>query len=953
MPSTKPNMIDALRAKHDPHYQLAGKVERLEKDIPIQLAQLHKTLSKSFGMQRKTLVRVLGLEKRLAELETLEEAVEKIEEEVKDEPLKEPEVVDDISEEPEEDEIPPGLDDVLDDVRKKPEAKKKKKKKRPPIKAKKKKISAKDLAKGTPFDAGYKSRVLGEDEEGEYLSNEERKKRFKLGDKQEKDGVSKTVEDISQTQQPASPLDGVIGVVNSIASSVNSIRETLIGQQKVSQEQASEQRQQQQDKKRGMKEKALEAGGKIMGGAKKVGEKILAPVQSLWTKLMNFLVGVLLGRTVMKLFEWFTDPANTDKVSSLFKFLKDWWPVLLASIMAFVPALLGPGGFIIGTIALLAWGIPKIVNIVKSLFGFGKDVDKELKNVDTDATKTGEELGKNIENDAKKLGGDAPETGDPEKSPQPAELGDVDKSQKDLQNIKQPQGMKEGGPVESKEGGKVEGEKGVDKVPAMLTEGEFVLSKGAVQAYGVDTLAAMNAAAGGTNKPTVKDGKPAYSGGGPVGTGDEREDLKILANMQQTQMKQFFGITNTKVGLIGDFESGFKEQTQEELNEINNKKLPLGLTMTPDGQNIDLGKFAGDKARMIGEMASDPKFADALKERGKEFGFSDMTGAQFKEISNKQGDALQMEINQFIPGTDAYEMAEISSQIDTSNPNKKSSFGNTVQNVQNFATGGLVKNFAGDNLVKNFSGGGLVQNFAGGGSVQELQGGGLVEHIKKLKIERKNLNSKRGSDGKLRGDDRKKWKQLSAEINSTQKQIIASKKDTVPAMLTPGEFVMNKASTEKIGVQNLMKMNANVGKGVLGGALGGVLGGAKKLAMKNPLAQMAKGIGNLFGGAKDKLGEMMGDKEGGEDKIIDIASADIPKGSPLMKSAKPPAGDAIKPPTKSSGSGGGVQVDNSLTQGLNSGTQGGTGAAGGQSIPSFEADVHISHNKLAVLGVRI
>ena len=102
---------------------------------------------------------------------------------------------------------------------------------------------------------------------------------------------------------------------------------------------------------------------------------------------------------------------------------------------------------------------------------------------------------------------------------------------------------------------------------------------------------------------------------------------------------------------------------------------------------------------------------------------------------------------------------------------------------------------------------------------------------------------------------------------------------------------------------------------------------------------MAKGIGNLGGGD--------------EDKVIGIAVADIPKGSPLMKSAKPPAGDAIKPPTKSSGSGGGVQVDNSLTQGLNSGTQGGTGAAGGQSIPSFEADVHISHNKLAVLGVRI
>ena len=126
------------------------------------------------------------------------------------------------------------------------------------LRLKKRKISAKDLAKGTPFDAGYKSRVMGEDEKGEYLSPEERKRRFKLGDKQEKDGLSKTVEDVSQTQQPASPLDGVIGVVNSIAGSVDSIRETLIGQQKVSQEQVSEQREQQQKKKRGMKEKAPE-----------------------------------------------------------------------------------------------------------------------------------------------------------------------------------------------------------------------------------------------------------------------------------------------------------------------------------------------------------------------------------------------------------------------------------------------------------------------------------------------------------------------------------------------------------------------------------------------------------------------------------------------------------------------------------------------------------------------
>ena len=84
MASKKPSMIDALRAKHDPHYQLAGKVESLQKDIPIQLAQLHKTLSKSFAMQRKTLTRVLGLEERVTQLEAQKEAIQDVVEDIED-----------------------------------------------------------------------------------------------------------------------------------------------------------------------------------------------------------------------------------------------------------------------------------------------------------------------------------------------------------------------------------------------------------------------------------------------------------------------------------------------------------------------------------------------------------------------------------------------------------------------------------------------------------------------------------------------------------------------------------------------------------------------------------------------------------------------------------------------------------------------------------------------------
>ena len=67
-----------------------------------------------------------------------------------------------------------------------------------------------------------------------------------------------------------------------------------------------------------------------------------------------------------------------------------------------------------------------------------------------------------------------------------------------------------------KQGGFVSGPGGVDKVPARLTAGEFVMSKGAVQKYGTNTLAAMNAAGGGTNIPTLMGGKPGYAGGGEV-----------------------------------------------------------------------------------------------------------------------------------------------------------------------------------------------------------------------------------------------------------------------------------------------------------------------------------------------------------------------------------------------------------------------------------------------------
>ena len=469
---------------------------------PDEFSQLHKTVSKSFAMQRKTLVRVLGLEGRVSELELQQIADEKAQEGIE-------EILDEMRGEDsqEESEIGGTKTKTKPKVKKRPATPVGKKiptgKKKPKIKAKKKTIKAKDI--------GYSSRVFGKDQSGEYVSPEERKARFKLGDKQPAGELSKdVVEPPAAAAQPSPVSDGLLNAVKGIAASVDRIKESLLNQGKVQKSAAEKSRKAGEEKEAKKRESGLE---KFLGPVKAAGAKVLAPFKSMMSSVFEFLTKILFGRIAFKLFEWFADPANADKIKSIFKFIADWWPVIVAGLMAII----GPGvAFTVGLVALLVWGIPKIIDAVKSVFGFGKDVDKELKQgsdkLDKDISNAGKEAEKKLEPGKEDLTKDAPE------GETPAELSDVQNSAQEVQQ-QDTKSFAEGGPVEKKEGegGPVEGEKGKDKVPAMLTDGEFVMSKGAVQQYGADTLAGMNAAAGGTNKPSVSKGVSRYSGGGLVG----------------------------------------------------------------------------------------------------------------------------------------------------------------------------------------------------------------------------------------------------------------------------------------------------------------------------------------------------------------------------------------------------------------------------------------------------
>ena len=307
-------------------------------------------------------------------------------------------------------------------------------------------------------------------------------------------GALQQADAISQSPV-ASPA--LLNAVQAIAASVDNIVGILKGQADAQKDAAEAARVSGEEKEAKGREKGLET--KVFSGLKKTGEKIMKPVKSLWDKLLNFLTTVFLGRALIKIIEWFSDKENQEKISSLFRFLKDWWPALVAGLMLF----LGPGLVsAVGLVALLAWGVPKIIDVAKyiwelpgKIFAFLKGGPGGDNKIDTQTTPSG------VSRQDARHGG----LGDKgEDAPVDLEMGE---------NLKEDASQLQELPAEMAQGGQVPGSGNKDTVPAMLTPGEFVMSKGAVSKWGAGTLASMNAAGGGTNRPSVMS---HYSGGGSV-----------------------------------------------------------------------------------------------------------------------------------------------------------------------------------------------------------------------------------------------------------------------------------------------------------------------------------------------------------------------------------------------------------------------------------------------------
>ena len=109
---------------------------------------------------------------------------------------------------------------------------------------------------------------------------------------------------------------------------------------------------------------------------------------------------------------------------------------------------------------------------------------------------------------------------------------EADQKRREEAQKRREQAEKDFGPFGILKGGGMLPFLGTDTVPAMLTPGEFVMSRGAVNMFGADTMMAMNKAGGGTNIP--KYGLVSgFSGGGIVPMSDmQRKALDVLAKYE-------------------------------------------------------------------------------------------------------------------------------------------------------------------------------------------------------------------------------------------------------------------------------------------------------------------------------------------------------------------------------------------------------------------------------------
>ena len=538
------------------------------------------------------------------------------------------------------------------------------------------------------------------------ILQEEVKKELKL--RRRKINVSKFFgkeeeeeKNIKADKNKSLPKGEMGGAIIKVAEGVDSIVETLKAEKKQDKKHFSFLRKMAERFKRRREENKLEF--KIFDGLKKTATAALEPVKSAWQKLLDFLQNVILGRVLFKILEWMGNKDNKEKLQSIIKFFKDTWPVLLTAYLLFGNSfgrMAVKLGVMVGKFAikLTTKLIPKLLAglaklkagsllkgglvagaVVGTTYLMGKMMNKD---------KEGENIADAQNQSSEKLQEEGMDAGDAEGLSQSVTTENIDRMTQGDTNIRSSNNMLQTGMDDPLGGGRfgfntggfvspsVFGESNRDTVPAVLTPGEFVVTKGAVEKFGTDTLEGMNAA--------------AASGSTPSAPAPMTQDQFIEAATPGMQM--------------------FMEQQNAAVDENPEAFNGIKLELDRDGKMPNFGEFIYNQGEaefnkglemLQNNEAVPPEIKEALIKKAL------FIKRQTLDDPNFKGE-VAFDINKDIPGTAANRLF-LRAQADTTSP---------------AAMAGLsARDRALAMSRRRMNRGGLVQAFQGGGQVQRVQMG--------------------------------------------------------------------------------------------------------------------------------------------------------------------------------------------------------------------------------------
>jgi len=387
-------------------------------------------------------------------------------------------------------------------------------------------------------------------------------------------------------------------------------------------------------------------------------------------------------------------------------------------------------------------------------------------------------------------------------------------------------GFSQGGKVHAfARGGVVPGSGNRDTVPAMLTPGEFVIRKSSVAKLGAGNLEGMNKyAAGGM----VSQDRHTYGPKAPPAI----KRMKVAPKVSPEEQKRI----NEK-GAATRAENEAKRKQGEEFDgettkDNSGKKLPtIGLAALHGTNKLYDQAIPNIGKRVKLQFSTlDPKQAKGYEREMRD---------SVESVAGKMASELATDIRDSTP----INQSEIDGMMD------KAGFANAVGAFFESAlalTGSPYEGAKGKMQIND------SLDFASGLGTAAKSFKGLTSNMPT------DATRTAGSEGKSASKFASqvgRWfaKNPNYDIDLVKKMAEGGGvgSDTVPALLTPGEFVVNKSSAQKIGYGSLNRMN-KVGKYAKGGFVQKFAGGSSGSGVKG-------GGGGMMGGMFEGMtGQLMG-----------------------------------------------------------------------------------------------